>query len=192
MCVACVVCVYKLSAAPSSAQVGAGLVLETAARPGVRGAIQDLARLLGGMRQLGAMVGGLALLLPPAVTLCTQSILLLLVSNTETYCERPVSGVHLASVLACSPSQSVGAPWQQRASQQMRMSAYHQSVLLCVCTMRAGRPCIFPGAHLTCCLLPLPAAASRRPVDAAAAVGAGQGPRVCHAAGAGAAALGVC
>ncbi|KAI3436180.1 hypothetical protein D9Q98_002235 [Chlorella vulgaris] len=70
--------------------VGAGLVLETAARPGVRGAIQDLARLLGGMRQLGAMVGGLALLLPPAVTLCTQSILLLLVSNTETYCERPL------------------------------------------------------------------------------------------------------
>jgi hypothetical protein len=44
-----------------------------------------------GTRLLGPLVGGAALPMPPAVTLASQAVLLLLVNINEAYCETPVS-----------------------------------------------------------------------------------------------------
>ncbi len=45
-----------------------------------------------GTRQLGAAVGGLTLMMPPAQTLLTQTLLLLLTRNEPAYCSAPVGG----------------------------------------------------------------------------------------------------
>lgn len=87
---------------------GAALLLEREAQPGWRGAVADFARAFAGMRHLGATVGGVALLMPPAVTLVTQSVLLLLVSNLQLYCHRPVS--RSRSIRPAPDARSAAAP----------------------------------------------------------------------------------
>jgi len=45
-----------------------------------------------GTRQLSPLVGGFAVLMPPALTLLMQTGLCILISNTETFCASQVSG----------------------------------------------------------------------------------------------------
>lgn len=99
---------------------GAALLLEREAQPGWRGALADLARVFAGMRHLGATVGGVALLMPPAITLATQSVLLLLVSNVPLYCRRPVSRGWTAKpcllLARLKPAQQTPPPTPQSSS----------------------------------------------------------------------------
>ncbi|KAL4458899.1 hypothetical protein ABPG75_013764 [Micractinium tetrahymenae] len=62
--------------------VGAALVLERAARPGVAGLVYDAVRVLAGTRQLGLAVGGVIFTLPPVLTLLHQSALLGLTTSS--------------------------------------------------------------------------------------------------------------
>ncbi|KAL4457538.1 hypothetical protein ABPG75_012403 [Micractinium tetrahymenae] len=66
--------------------VGAALMLERPGHHGWRGAAEDFLRLLAGTRLLGVAVGGATILMSPAATLATQTVLVLLTGNTEQYC----------------------------------------------------------------------------------------------------------
>jgi hypothetical protein len=62
------------------------LMLERPPRAGWTGAVSDAARAVCGTRLNGLAVGGVAIPLPPSVTLATQAALLALTANSRGYC----------------------------------------------------------------------------------------------------------
>ncbi|PRW59647.1 hypothetical protein C2E21_1834 [Chlorella sorokiniana] len=87
----CIRILFHLSPVMRRTGVGVYLLLERhAPKPGWYGAWADAACILAGTRQLGAAVGGLTLMMPPAQMLLTQTLLLLLTRNEPAYCTAPL------------------------------------------------------------------------------------------------------
>lgn len=69
-----------------SAEMGTALILEQQPRPGLKGFLGDLFRILTGTRLLATFLGGIVVLLPPAAALLTQSCAVALTFHPAGYC----------------------------------------------------------------------------------------------------------